>query len=182
MNKRQAIVAAFVLIVIGLSFLFIHGRTVEPSDLPKNVGRLSEKISAEPVVDPDKKTNTPPCGENVNPLCAPGSTVYLTQAQQEYKLGEWGHNTPDVKDAKKKERTPRSRSVLWTRGGTPCRTPTLKLLFFIAAHIRSVAKPTRTVFSPPNTCPEPMSTSTPRRTATTEPTAITGSTGRASPA
>ena len=33
-------------------------------------------------------------------FCAPGSTVYLTQAQQEYKLGERGPNPPDVKRAK----------------------------------------------------------------------------------
>ena len=33
-------------------------------------------------------------------FCAPGSTVYLTQNQQEYKLGERGPNPPDVKRAK----------------------------------------------------------------------------------
>jgi len=99
MNKQKAIIAVFVLIVMGLSFLFIRNRTSKQSTLPQDVDRLPEKTSNAPAMGSSEKTNSPSSGEDVNPLCAPGSAVYLTQAQQEYKLGERGPDSPDVQAA-----------------------------------------------------------------------------------
>ncbi|MDD4018217.1 MAG: Ig-like domain-containing protein [Kiritimatiellae bacterium] len=99
MNKRLVIVAVFVL--AGIAFLFVRNQAAKPFAALEQADHLTEKASAVPAIALDKKTDTSPNGGKVNPLCAPGSTVYLTQTQQEYKLGERGHNTPDVKDAKK---------------------------------------------------------------------------------
>ncbi len=130
MNKRKVIVAAFVLIVIGLSLLFIHSQTVKPSAPPQDVGRLPEKASAAPAIALDMKTNTRPSKNNINPFCAPGSTVYLTQAQQEYKLGERGPNTLDVKDAKKNGAVAKITLRVVDSRGNPVPDADVKVAFF----------------------------------------------------
>lgn len=99
MNRRQTLVSASALIGIGLSFLFIRNLTVTSYDPLGYSSHLPEKTSASSVTALDKKSDTRPTEENGNLLCAPGSTIYLTQAQQEYKLGERGPDSPDVQAA-----------------------------------------------------------------------------------
>jgi len=127
MNKRFVIVAVFVL--AGTAF-FVRNRVVKHSIHPEHAGRLLEKVSTVLDTTSDRKADTSPSKENVNPLCAPGSTVYLTQAQQEYKLGERGHNTPDVKDAKKNGATARITLRVVDSRGIPVSDANVEVAFF----------------------------------------------------
>lgn len=129
MNKRQAIVTALVLIAMGLSFLFIRARIVRSSS-PPEVGRLPEKTSGAPVMTSSKQMNASPSEENPYPFCAPGSVVYLTQEQQEYKLGDRGHNTPDVKEAKKNGADAKVTLRVVDSRGNPVPDADVKVAFF----------------------------------------------------
>ena len=128
MNKRFVIVAVFVL--AWIAFLVVRSRVVKPSALQEHADRLPEKAHNAPVTVSSKKADTSQSKENVNPLCAPGSTVYLTQAQQEYKLGERGHNTPDVKDAKKNGATARITLRVVDSRGIPVPDADVEVAFF----------------------------------------------------
>ncbi len=128
MNKRFVIVAVFVL--AWIAFLVVRSRVVKPSALQEHADRLPEKTHNAPVTVSSKKADTSQSKENVNPLCAPGSTVYLTQAQQEYKLGERGHNTPDVKDAKKNGATARITLRVVDSRGIPVSDANVEVAFF----------------------------------------------------
>ncbi len=101
MNKRSVIiVASFVLAIIAL--FVVRTQTTKRAAVVEHASRSPEQTSAAPTVaTTGGEEGMRPRKGNAHPFCAPGSTVYLTQAQQEYKLGERGPNTPDVKDAKR---------------------------------------------------------------------------------
>lgn len=82
MNKWHVIVLALLLAVCGV--LVFHRRHRTPLSI-KDSGEIASQI----IDNGAGKTDT---------FCALGSTVYLTQEQQEYKLGKRGKNTSDVKD------------------------------------------------------------------------------------
>jgi hypothetical protein len=101
MNKRSVIiVASFVLAIIAL--FVVRTQTTKRAAVVEHADRAPEQTSAAPaVVTTGGEKETRPREGGAHPFCAPGSTLYLTQAQQEYRLGERGPNTPDVKDAKR---------------------------------------------------------------------------------
>lgn len=128
MNRRLVVVAAFVL--AGIVFLFVRNQAAKPSAPPEHADRLPEKASNAPDMALDQKPDTRPSEENLHPFCGPGSTVYLTQAQQEYKLGERGHDTPDVKDAKKNGANARITLRVVDSRGNPVPDANVQVAFF----------------------------------------------------
>jgi len=180
-STRLAVFAFPVLAVIAL--FVVRTQTTKRAVVVEHADRSPEQISAVPaVVTTGGKEDMRPREGNAHPFCAPGSTVYLTQAQQEYKLGKRGHNTPDVKDAKKTEQRQRSRSAWWIRGVIPYRMPTSKSPFSTAAHTLSMAKPMKPGFSRRNICRGRMFISMLQKLDITTLNKITGSIARASPA
>jgi hypothetical protein len=98
MNIRRSIMAVFILLVIAGTWLAIP-RVWYLAETADNPGRVScEKQNTPASTDSEVEMEIPETA--ANPLCAPGSTVYLTQAQQEYSLGERGPDSPEVKAAK----------------------------------------------------------------------------------
>jgi hypothetical protein len=98
--SKQRIMGIPILLLAGASLLFIHSRVAQPSIPSKQVNRLREDVPASLAVASEQRTYTRQ-SEAPLPFCAPDSFVYLTQAQQEYRLGERGPDSPDVKAAKR---------------------------------------------------------------------------------
>jgi|GEM_PF-1630684 len=128
MNRRSVIVT--VLVLVGITFLVVRTQTAKRAAVLEHADRLPERTSVVPTVASNEKTATQRSGESVHPFCAPGSTVYLTQAQQEYKLGERGHNTPDVKDAKKNGANAKVTLRVVDSRGNPVPDANVQVAFF----------------------------------------------------
>jgi len=100
MNKQTIIIAVIALVIFWVGLILTQSRVEKPPTLSSEVRHSPEQTSAVPaVIASGGKENTLPYEENAHPFCAPGSTVYLTQAQQEYKLGERRPDSPDVQSA-----------------------------------------------------------------------------------
>lgn len=128
-SARLAVFAFPVLAVIAL--FFIRTQTTKRAVVVEQADRSPEQISAVPaVVTTGGKEDMRPREGNAHPFCAPGSTVYLTQAQQEYKLGKRGHNTPDVKDAKKNGANAKVTLRVVDSLGNPVPDANVQVVFF----------------------------------------------------
>ena len=131
MNKRTIIITVFALVIFGVGLVFTRSRVEKPPALSSEVRRASEQTSAVPaVVTMGGKKETRPREGGAHPFCAPGSTLYLTQAQQEYKLGERGPNTPAVKDAKRNGALAKVTLRVVDSRGNPVPDADVKVAFF----------------------------------------------------
>jgi len=130
MNKRSVIiVASFVLAIIAL--FVVRTQTTKRAAVVEHADRSPEQASAAPTVATtggEKETRSRE--GNAHPFCAPGSTLYLTQAQQEYRLGERGPNTPDVKDAKRNGALAKVTLRVVDSRGNPVPDADVKVAFF----------------------------------------------------
>ncbi|HRT22315.1 MAG TPA: Ig-like domain-containing protein [Candidatus Hydrogenedentes bacterium] len=131
MSKRTIIITAFALVLLGMGLIFTRSRVEKPPALSSEVRRAPEQTSAAPaVVTTGGEKETRSREGNAHPFCAPGSTVYLTQAQQEYKLGERGPDSPDVQAAQRNGAKAKVTLRVVDSRGNPVPDADVKVAFF----------------------------------------------------
>ena len=91
---------------IRILILFLTGLGVALFSMWISVRHSQEETRVMPSEQKELVPAVPHAGKERRPsatasFCAPESTVYLTQSQQEYKLGERKPNPPDVKQARR---------------------------------------------------------------------------------
>jgi len=130
MNRRSVIiVASFVLAIIAL--FVVRTQTTKRTAVVEHADRSPEQTSAAPtVVTTGGKEGMRLRGGGAHPFCAPGSTVYLTQAQQEYKLGERGPDSPDVQAAQRNGAKAKVTLRVVDSRGNPVPDADVKVAFF----------------------------------------------------
>lgn len=131
MNKKTIVLAVFVFVILGMGLIFTRSRVDKPPVLSSEVRRSPEQTSAVPaVVVLHGKEDMRPDEGGAHSLCAPGSTVYLTQAPQEYKLGERGPDSPDVQAAQRNGAKAKVTLRVVDSRGNPVPDADVKVAFF----------------------------------------------------
>jgi len=131
MSKRTIIITAFALVLLGMGLIFTRSRVEKPPALSSEVRRAPEQTPAAPAVaitGGEKETRSREGG--AHPFCAPGSTLYLTQAQQEYRLGERGPDSPDVQAAQRNGAKAKVTLRVVDSRGNPVPDADVKVAFF----------------------------------------------------
>ena len=124
MKKYVLGIGAFLIIVIG-AVLFLRRITAHVALSPQEI-TLEQQVQI-----PQKPNNGNPLpSPAVNRLCAPGSSVYLTQVEQDYRKPERKPNPPEVKQAQREGAEAKVSLRVVNSRGIPVPDANIRVSFF----------------------------------------------------